>query len=413
MSALDGINKNASTSLAGNFKEVYRTGDITTLVPGIAKLASIIPFSQRDLIGNKFHIPLRTQDEHSIVGSVAGTTPSWTTAFEYINGVVADAQIDGSQLLARAAVDYEAIYKSKSDKAAFAKATAEVVKALSASAAKRREAMLLHGRKGWGTIESVSGTDIVITAATWAPGLWAGCKGMQLDAYASDGTTARTNSAADAISSITMSTRTITLGNSVDGSWVAGDLLFPQSFSGTVDFIGLSAIAQNTGALYGVTSELMQGNVVDTSTGLPSMAKLLNAASAIADFAGDGRIIAVMSPKAFEVMNSDQAAMRRYPQASSQGKNGFKGLSFETQVGELALLPHPYAKQGEIILFTEGETYRIGATDLNFIRRGRDGEEMLSLEVTNAGAGEMRVYASQALVVEQARHTAYLGGCTY
>lgn len=409
------INTNASTSLAGIYKEVYKSGDVTDLVPNVALLAARIPFSKGDMIGNKFHVPLRVRYEHSIAYAAAGTTPTWSAA-TYANGVVADAQIDGSQIAGRAALDYEAIMKAQNgDKAAFVQATAEVVRALANATAKRREATLIHGRRGWGTIESVSGSTLTITAATWSPGLWAGMTGMSLDCYANDGTTARTNSAADTISSINMSTRVITLGNSVDASWLAGDFIFPETASGATEFIGLDGVANSTGTLYniaGSTYELMQGNVIDSSTGLPSLAKLFAACGELASYGARGNIIAVMPPKAFEVINSDQAGMRMYPQASAEGKNGFKGLTFYGQCGTLELMPHPFQKNGQITLFTEGEAYRIGASDLNFIRR-QGSQDTLTLEISTAAASEMRIYSSQALVVECPRHVGTLSGVTY
>ena len=412
------INYNAAASLAGIFKEVYRgKSSVSDLVPNIAILANRIPFNNKELIGNKYHVPVRVAYEHSFTHSAAGTTPTFSAA-TYVNGVVEDAEVDGSQMIGVSAVDYEAIYKSSNQKQAFVQAAGEVIKNLAASAAKRREIQLLHGRKGWGTIESTSGSTLTITAESWSNAIWAGMKGASLDAYANDGTTARTNSAADTISSINMSTRTITLGNSVDASWVAGDYVFPVSASGSTEFLGMNGIATSTGTLFGVagsTYETMQGNVIDTSTGLISMAKIVNAVAVLQSWGASGNILCILNPKAFGVLVSDQSSMRSFDRmdVGGNGKNGFKGLVFNVGGCSVELISHPMQKEGICTLFQEDEAMRIGATDLDFIRRGNNGEEMLSLEVSTAAASEIRLYSNQALFVEAPRHVGILSGLTY
>ena len=179
--------------------------------------------------------------------------------------------------------------------------------------------------------------------------------------------------------------------------------------------VGMDAVNRNTGTLYGIsysTYSLMGGNVIDSATGLPSLAKLLSACGVLAQFGARGNTIAVMAPKAFEVINSDMSGLRMFPQAQTEGKNGFKGLTFYSQTGTLELMPHPFQKDGQINLFVEGEAYRIGASDLNFIRR-QGSQDTLTLEISTAAASEMRIYSSEALVVEAPRPTGVLAGVTY
>lgn len=413
------VNYNAAASLAGIFKEVYRgKSSVSDLVPNIALLANRIPFNNKELIGNKYHVPVRVAYEHSFTHSAAGTTPTFSAA-TYVNGIVEDAEVDGSQMIGIAAVDYEAIYKSKDQKAAFVQAAGEVIKNLAASAAKRREIQLLHGRKGWGTIESTSGATLTISAETWSNAIWAGMKGASLNAYANDGTTARTNVQADGvISSINMSTRTITLAANVHASWVAGDYVYPYSAYGSTEFLGLNGIATSTGTLFGVSGssyETMQGNSIDTSTGLISMAKIVNAVAVLQSWGASGNILCILNPKAFGVLVSDQSSMRSFDRmdVGGNGKNGFKGLVFNVGGCSVELISHPMQKEGICTLFQEDEAMRIGATDLDFIRRGNNGEEMLSLEVSTAAASEIRLYSNQALFVEAPRHVGILSGLTY
>ena len=405
---------NTTSTLAGLFKEVY--GDnIFELAKYEAKLCNMVPFEQRDLIGNKFHVPVSLQLEHGFAYSAAGTTPSAPTI---VTGQMADAQVDGVQLLGATSVDYEAIAKSLGgDKKAFIQATKMAVKTLTASAAKRLEMQFLHGRRGIGVVNADpgTGTTLVISEASWSPGIWAGMVGAKITFTDSDYTTAHAAGGPYTVSAVNMSTRTITVGSSFNADVEVDDIVWLSGGSTTTEWAGLDAVARNTGTLHNIsasTYELWGGNVYSTSTGPISMAKILSAIGDTASYGANKDVVAVVSPKAFEVLNADQAALRQYPEASSKAKNGFGGIVYGCQVGNVTVLPHALQKDGMCHIFCPEETSRVGAADLTFIKRhGTD--EVLILEDASYGAAMMRIYSHQNLFVSAPRHVTVLDGITY
>ena len=410
---------NTTTTLSGLFKELYGTS-VIDLCKFNSKLARKIKFSEAEAIGNLFHQPVDVQLEHAFTAAASGTTPTLLTVN---TGQLKDAQVQGSQLVGRSAVDYEAIAKSMNgDKAAFVQATKHIVRRLSNSATKRLECMLLHGQKGLATISSVSGSSTtrawVITDASWAAGIWAGTVGATLDVYTSGGSKRNTN-AVVTITSVTPSTKTINVsGNATDlGNIVATDVLFWETHSASTEFAGLDAITRNSGSLFGIdaaTYELWGGNTYSTSTGVISMPKILDAIALTASYGGSQDVCAVVSPKGFEVLNSDLAALRQYDGSyqAANGENGYEALRYHSQVGAVEIMSHPFQKDGMCHIFVPEETKRIGAGDLSFIRR-HGSNEALILESSTTASAEMRVYSHQALFIECPRHTVVLDGITY
>lgn len=412
---------NTTSTLAGLFKEVYGESVIDLAKPS-AKLSQRIKFSEAEAIGLNFNQPVNVQLEHAFAASASGTTPTLLTVN---TGQLKNAQVNGSQLVGRSQVDYEAIAKSMNGgKSAFLQATRHIVRNLSQSAVKRLEAQLLHGRRGIGTISSVSGASTtrawVITDASWSAGIWAGMVGATLDVMTAAATGAKRNSnAAVVVVSVDMANKTVNVsGNSTDlGNIVANDVIFFETHSSTTEFAGLDLITRNTGSLFGIdasTYDLWGGNVYSTSTGVLSMAKVLEGMSLAASFGLDQDATLVVSPKCYEVLNADLAALRMFDGSYSESKatNGFATLKYVGQTGSLEILPHPMQKDGLAHLFCPAEAKRIGATDLTFIKRHGTNEALILENSTTAGA-EMRVYSHQALFAEAPRHTVVFDGITY
>jgi hypothetical protein len=415
---------NTTATLAGLFKEVYGTS-IVDLVPNTAKLAKRFKFSVADQIGKTFNFPVEVQNEHSFAYAASGTTPTLATLN---SGQMQNVAVQGAQIVGRAQVDYEAIAKSAAGgKVAFAQATKNVVARLARSAAKRLEIQILHGQRGLGTFTMAAETGsyvtvMTITDADWSAGIWAGMVGATLDLYSAPGGTLR-NNVVCTISAVDIANKkvTITYASTARASWtsapVDGDTLFFAGASASTEFAGIDLITRNTGTLFGVDAAVYESwgsNVYSTTTGVPSMAKLLEALSMCASFSLEEPALAIVSPKGYEVLNSDAAALRMFDSSygGEKGSNGFKTLQYIGQTGALEIMAHPFQKDGLIHIVTPSETKRIGATDLDFISRHGD-QERLIIESATVAASEMRVYSHQALLLEAPRHAAVLAGCTF
>lgn len=414
--------ENSMSTLVGNFKEIYGES-IIDLSPSTLKLSKRLSFQYATALGNKYHQPVDLAMEHGV--TYAAANASSVTLLDPNAGEMQDAQVEGAQVFARSRVDYEAMYRANAaGKKAFAEATQHVVRRLTRAASKRLELLTLHGRRGLGTISSVSGSSTtrawVITDASWAAGIWGGSKNMTLDVFAANYSGSKVNSNAKVtITSVDLANKTINVsGNATDlTNIVAGMQIFPETSSPTNDFAGIDAIIRNTGSLFNIsasTYELWKGNVV-TSVGRPTMQGFLDGVRLAVEMGLESDMLAVVSPKCFEVLNSDVAALRRYDSSYSttEGKNGVESIKYHGQSGTLEIMPHLFQKDGQAHLIAPEEWKRIGATDLTFITRGANGEEKLILELPNSPSSEMRCYFNGATFCEAPARAVVLDGITY
>lgn len=438
---------NTQSTLVGLFKEVY--GDnIVEAWSFMAKLAKKVSFiAAEKQPGNYFHQPVDVAFEQGISVAAAGQTPGSTSGVVFYSptaGQMQDAQIAGAQLIGRSQVTYEAIARSANSKAAFKQATQFIVRRLSQAILKRLEIQILHGQRGVGAISSLAAETgssgayfsvLTITDASWSTGIWAGMVGAYIDLYQSDLSTAR--QAANINTGVTSGTsgwcrvsaidtvnKTVTLNyGTARSGWTAGDVLFFGSALGgtsSTEMAGLDVITRLSASsstfqnIAPATYDLWRGNQYSTSTGTLSFPKILEAAGLAASYGLMDELCAVMSPRAFEVLNSDIAALRQYDVSYSPAKaeNGSGKLVFNGQTGAIEVMSHPFQKDGICHMFAPSESKRIGATDVSFITR-QGSEDKLILESSTVAASEMRAYSNQALFVEQPRHTVLLDGITY
>lgn len=433
---------NTQSTLVGLFKETYGE-NIVEAWGFMAKLAKRINFLQQELRpGNFYHQPVDVQFEHGIseagAGSVPGTTAPGPYFFNPTAGQMQDAQIAGAQLIGRSQVSYEAIARSANSKAAFKQATQHIVRRLSQAIVKRLEIHLLHGQRGIGTVSAWAAETNVgstyqsvatITDASWSTGCWAGMVGALIDVYRSDLTSIQTanqntQSIVCKVTAIDTVAKTVKLDYPVARvGWVANDVLFFAGGKGgtaSTELAGLDVITRlnaSSSAFQNIDPavyDLWRGNQYSTSTGVLSFAKLLEAAGLAASYGLMDELVAVISPKAFEVLNSDIAALRQYDVSykPAQGENGTSGLRFHAQTGIVEVMPHAFQKDGLAHLFAPNESLRVGATDVSFITR-QGSEDKLILESSTTAASEMRAYSNQSLFCAQPRHTVLMDGITY
>jgi hypothetical protein len=432
---------NQQSTLVGLFKEVYGE-NIVEAWSFMAKLAKRIGFVQQELRpGNFYNQPVDVQFEQGISQAAAGSVPGASGGpifFAPTAGMMQNAQIAGAQLIGRSQVSYEAIARSANSKAAFKQATQHIVRRLSQAVVKRLETQLLHGQRGIGVISSlatetgVSGnysSVCTITDASWSSGLWAGMIGAYIDVYQSNLTSPRnavnSSTVRCQVTAIDTAAKTVTLNYTTVAvrDFVAGDVLFfggGLGGSASTELAGLDVITRLNASspafqnIPGATYDLWRGNQYSTATGVLSFAKLLEAAGLAASYGLLDELVAVISPRAFEVLNSDIAALRQYDVSykSASAENGTGALKFHAQTGVVEIMPHAFQKDGLAHLFAPNEALRIGATDVSFITR-QGSEDKLILESSTSAASEMRAYSNQSLFCAQPRHTVLMDGITY
>lgn len=424
---------NDQADLIGIYKRTFASR-IIDLTKNENPLLDSLPFEQK--IGENFQQPVDLQLEQAFTASANTVLPSGTGYGGYLEpiaGLTDRALVTPYSIHGRMSVSYTALSEAaKAGEQAFTSAAAHIIKRGTRSHAKRLEIQLLRGRSGIGIVESISGAGtsraLVITAASWAEGLWSGMVGARLDVY--DGSApawAKTDQTSSiTVASVVPSTRTVNV-TGTDGANglnlpAAGTLLtfetalIANNAVNTNEMPGLKFWARNQAALFNITPSsqpLWSGNVYSDSTGTPSLAKFIDALTAPSSYGlMNATCIAVIPPRALNTLISDQAALRRYNASEKTGKNGFNMLEFNVQTGTLKLQPHAYQADGEFDIFCPDSASRVGSTEIEFINRN-NGVERLVLESATSPSGEMRSLSNQTLFCSAPRHLVTAAGMTY
>lgn len=411
---------NTTTTMLGNFKNIY-TGSYVDKLPAASKLMRMMPMGNVAATGDYYALPVEVQHEHGV--TYAAPRSGVTTLLSANAGKSEQALVEGYQIFGRAQVDYESMARaSAAGTKAFMQATRLVVKRLTKSTGKRAEIALLHGKRGWGTIESVSGSgttrDWVITFGTFSPAMWAGAKDMTLDIFAANYTGTKVNSnAAVTITAINFDTRTLSVsGSSTDLTAItAGMQIFPETASPTTDMPGIDfTISNQTGTLWNISAtnyEMWRGNVV-TNSGAPGFGKIIAGVQRAAELGMEDDTVAIVSPAYFTRLTEDYAALQKfdYSYNAKKGEQGVEEITFHGQTGLTRIMPHLYQKPGLVHIIGMDEWQRIGAQDLDF--KFPDGTSPF-WQVPDKGAWELRVYGSFAPFCEAPSHQVVLTGISY
>lgn len=401
--------------LTGLFKEAYGD-DVYNLIPDVAKVVKMVPFVQRDKEeGNKYHQPVIVSNEHGV--TYAGPSAGAFSLNNSISMTMQDAQVEGSQLLLRSAISYDAAAKASNNKKAFVKATELLVENMMESITKRLELCVLYGGTGLGIGDSsvnvdATHTTVTFLTATWASGIWAGSEGAQLQFYTYPAD-ALVSSGADSIFSVTAvntDARTITVEGTATGITALDAALASTGqasayFYGShgSEMAGLDKIITNTGTLFNInatTWNLWRANTYSASSAALTIGKVLSATAKAVDRGLNEPVTLLCNPKTWSNLNNDLAALRHYDQSYSRRKldNGTEAISYYGQNGEISVESHNCVKEGEAFILPFKRVRRLGAQDVSFKTPGR-GDDIFTQLANNAGY-ELRIYTDQAVFLE-------------
>lgn len=408
-------NVTTPAQLTGLFKEVY-ADDLENLVPEQAKVMRLVPFVPSDKeTGNLYHQPVIVTQEQGV--TYAGPEDG---AFDLLDPVAMntqDAQVQGSQVLLRSALSYNAAAKASNSKKAFVKATELIVENMMESIVKRLEISFLYGTKGIGatvaagvTADSSTLTTLTFDVAQWAGGIWAGLENAQVNFYLTSDLTTEVSSGADAIFTIVAIDPILykvqvqgTTGGSTALVTAAAASLTPF-FNGSFgnEMSGLYAIFTNTGTLFNIDASdynLWRSNAVALSGSL-TQGKINNLIALACARGLDEDVVCLVSPTCWAGLQADQAALRMYDQSYSgkKAENGSENICYYSQNGKIEVISHSYVKNSNCFIFPPKRCKRIGAQDVSFKTPGM-GEDIF-LQLTNKAGFELRTYTDQAIFVE-------------
>lgn len=444
---------NTLTQLNGWFKELYADQELN-LVPEATYLVKNVKFNKSQQgTGNVYHQPVwLTQEQgftYAAAGIQGGTTPGAFALNSAVPALMQDAQITGTQLVLRSQIDYETLARAANTKASFGEMSKVLVENMTQAMAKRLEIMFLYGRSpsGIGVISAgtvgSAGVDatLTVTAATWAPGLWAGMEGAAISlnvltgTYPSQSQTRRQAAAATTnggiIRSINYSTRVLSVSDTFAAAAsaaifvtpTAGDVIF---LFGTIanaagpativynDSIGLDGItSQTSGSLFNInlaTYSLFASNLQSsigatlTVTGLlqnllPAIGKGLmdDLTVLVSHEAYMGLVNPTIDPVGQAGSTNVKTGANVMVQRSDELRFGARKVTIVGHTGEIEIVPHLFVKRNDVFCLPKklGAPLRVGATDVTFQTPGKGGEFFLHLP-SNAGY-EVRCYSNQAL----------------
>ena len=410
------------SSLTGVFKEAYGS-KIADNIPDSNIITRLTQFQKGEkLLGNLYHVPVKVQAN---VGATYNADGSAFTILPAIPMVTKDAQIRGSEILIPGPIAYATITRS-AGKNSFGRAMDIMIDDLRKSIRKRVELSLLWGggvvstaipagaSLGLTNATSVTATSATVTTivmklSDWAPGIWSGLTGAQVNFYVvSSG--ALVSSAADAIftiTSITVSTRTIAFTGTSTGatalvSAAAADLAVYFRGAIGVEMIGLRGIINNTGTLFnvdGATYEQWQGNTYAAGSAQLTFEKVQDAVAALAGRGLEEDVTVFVACTTYAKLNSELAGARVLDSSYDKktGKNGVEMIEFFGSNGKIAIVAHPYMKESFAMILPTDHCYRIGSTEPTF--QPVPGANSVFHQTSNAGV-EVRVYTDQAVFVD-------------
>jgi hypothetical protein len=314
-------------------------------------------------------------------------------------GTVKQASVKGFQLLLRAAMSYESIFRSQGNEQAFEETTKFVIQNMMDSLYKKLETELLYGQDGIGIIDASpapTATSFKITDAEFAPGIWAGSRNMKVDLY--NGVTLVGTAK---VQKADLDSKVITLqGLGIVGA-AAGHKLYPAGAFGK-QMLGMKKIMENTGLMFGIDAaqyELWEGTQFTLPTAdVLSFAVIQQAITKGVEKGLDKDVTVLCNPGHWDDLLTEQSALRMYDQSysSSQAENGARSIKFHSQNGMVEIVPYIHVKEGHAFIVCKDDWRRIGSTDVTFKRPGQPDKYFRELE-SHAGV-ELRAYCDQAIM---------------
>jgi hypothetical protein len=408
---------NTPTELVGDFKNLYKESGLISAIPSWLIVQDRFAFEEAEAGLGQFYIfGVVLQKEHGATyAPSSGSSSGVQTLNASVAGYVGQAQVEGFAIYLRARLSYDAAAKaSRAGKKAFAQAYGAVLKNMKESHQFRLELSLLYGRDGIGKVTSNTAGALVITAADWATGIWAsGMKGAVLEAFDGVGASANQHNGDLTVSTIAVSTKTVTV-TGTSAAVVANDILYfkgARTTTGYNECAGLYRILTNTGTLFNINAssyELWAAQTYSVGGNL-SLTAIMNGAALGMSF-GLEKAILLCAPEKFAQLASDEAALRRYVQATPETKRGVKGISFMMGSVDVEIVAHPLVKQGHALMLPVDAVHRVGATDVTFSLPGSN--EPMSVHVTDSTAIELRSMSDQGIYLETPAQAVLMNGIT-
>lgn len=389
-------------TLNANYKDVFGD-DLIKLVPeGVKVLRDMKFVTGEKEQGGTYNQAVATALEH---GFSFGAGDEVINLSSPVAGKLENATVTGFQMVGRAQWGWTAISRAVNSKARFRSATEVVLTNLMTSHKKKAEAIVLYGGSGLGTVGSVSGSDIRLSDATCAEGLWVGGKNMPIEVRTSAGVLVKQTY----ITAVTIASSSPYVTLTVDdiGETTTSDVIYFRGAYGK-EHKGIHKIlTQTSDTLFGITQssypDLWQGTTYAPSSGQASYQKLAKAAALAMPKGAEGRYKVYAHQESWQDIVNDMESARDFgdfkpPKVLERGVDSIK---FHAVNGMMELVAHTAIKRGYIYgILQDGSWKRIGSTDITNKIPGLQGADQQFIVLENTAGVESRTYSDFALLCD-------------
>jgi len=384
---------NTPTTLAARFKQRYNK-EISQIVPVTSDIIRRVEFRQDLALGASAEFDVQLSPELGFSQGIGNATLLGAKS-----QATGRASVTGYSLVLQSQVSYDAITRAKGDDKAFASFASNKFIPMVESFRNREEYHALLGRdQGIGKVLSNTVGVLVITKDSWIPALASQLVGAVLVAHDAKATATTATGAAHngdlTVTAVNLTNRSITV-TGTSSAVAPDDFLYFKGDYSTTSRIGLLAIAQNAGTLFGIaaaTYPLWAGNYYDVGTSALTLGKILQAAAKAGEKGCVGKKLVCYVPvSAFQSLVSDESALVQY--GANKGKNaenGFETLTFLGATGSIEVACHLFMPNGKAVIWCPEYTYILGSQEATN-QIDKSGDMIFDLEASMAK--EMRMYS--------------------
>lgn len=387
------------STLDGLFKRRY-VDSTEFVVPYSARMQRDIKFDSANKIGEDYRANLMLRNPQGFTYNGGATYGNAFTLNNALAGASKQASVKGCEIVMKEVISYGLVSRSAGgEAAAFDPAMDDIVRGMIESHSSRIEAMTLYGGDSIGAVDSVGGSGTagtaVITTATWAPGLWSGLEGAELDAYDVTLGTKRNTNGPIVLSNVDLGAKSLSLTYAAAAdrtAVVATDVFVPVGSvgnwaNGLYYLISQSAAGTTVFGLSPATYGLMRSSTTALGGAALTFAKLTGAVAKPVVRGGMADMTAYVSVYTWIDLMNAEATLRRYTSDSgAEFKTGADSIEFYSVNGKLTIVPHTCVKAGQAFVINPDDWRRIGSAEPTFNLPGSSPgmQQFISQESTSA-----------------------------
>lgn len=395
------------TNLNALHKEVFAEG-VPDLVPSSTKIQQLVSFDKQKELGLKYVQPVRLAYPSGFTHAKGDGTAGAFALNDAKAGTVSRAEITAAQILLKDQMDYETAAKASSaGSKSFKEGTKFFYEGMQKALRKRIETQLMYGGQALGDVGAynVGTKTITVLASTFAPGIWSGLEGCEVEVFIAGGASRGT----DIIASVDIDAQKLVLTTGI-AAIVATDVIYFKGAKGN-EMTGIHGILANSASLFGIDASVysLWKATSHAVGGAMSFAALKKGISKAVAKGLDEDMTLLLNPKAWDDMLTDVASLRKTDRSEIKKLEiGAEQLVFHSQNGKVEVIPSIFVKEGFAYGLVTDYWKRLGAADVTFGTPGFGGEMFRQLD-TRAGV-EARAYSHQCVFCEApAKNILYTG----